>query len=1456
MKLKLLLGLLCVTCLGTIPTLITAQTASITSGCPPLTVNFTPPNNVDAYFWDFGNNVTSTLALPATTYTEPGVYTVSFRAGAGEPVLGTINIQVLPPPDLNIAIDTAFGCAPLAITFTNTSQIDDLIEVNRYSWGFGDGGSDNGISNVSHTYESAGTFTPSLSVSTNQPGCDVTKNFPELIQVNRVENVRFATSPPIPTACDPPLEVAFTNTTPDQNLQFSWDLGNGQASNAITPPNQTYTAYQRYTVTRTATDELGCQASFASQVNVGKPIANFSIRDTFCLEDTIQIANLSGPGNYRWDFGSAASPVISTEDSPSVTFKEKGFFPVTLTVTDPVRGCESDTTITVCVDKPDASFTSDPSYTCNDSLLINFQPDQLDAESYIWVFADGETSTEQRPSHQFVIPDSSIYGENGRNVLYSTLFVRNVSGCRDTFFAPDTIFMPNALFMPNRIDGCAPLSVTFSDSSRSMEQIIAWEYDYGDGSSASLNSDEPHAHVYNEPGTYDVVLNITNTDGCVDTSYALRIEVGEALSPDFSVDKTEICPGETVQFTNLTPPDSVDAWHFETDVGRSFHCYQEPELAWTFEEETGPMDVSLTVEYNGCQSSTVKEDLILVKGPIARIDYEMDCSDPFSYTIIDSSYNASILHWDLGDGSSNSGTAVRFTHPYRDTGDYQLILRAENPASGCAASSDTTIIHVRDITSDFSFSRDEICQGTRLNLNAQSSLNVDPTCWKGYTWLFDISGRPVQTHLDTLIFTFNQPGVETIRLVTEDINGCTDTSTQQLKIFDVEAAFATDDNLICFPAEVNFTDETQADTVITDYQWSFGGGGFSSEANPIHIYDGSFSEGDTIAVKLTVTDALGCTSQAADSLVVYQPRSFIITDPPFANACVGEEIKFFGVDYTAGGSGLEFTWDYRDGSLGSGINDIHSYSNEGDYIVRMTYAEIGSGCGGVDSVLASIQAPPEAQFSSNVDNDPFVCFPSQVQFTNTSTASSILFHQWDFGNGQQSTDKNPLASFEKGTFDIRLISATTFGCADTAYSSITLIGPEGDFAFEPEGICEGGTATFTLLDTVDVNSFSWDFGDGSPLVDGESPIMHTYENIPVLGPRPVTLILRSAENDCVTTVTKPITIFETRADFLINGGLDSVFCATTLDLNDNSTQANEFSWNFGNGMISTEQNPSIVLSPGEYEIQLAVANSDVGCRDTVARQVSIIELEDIAIQQDTICLGDTTQLSLVVSQEDYVFNWLGPDILEDPSLAMPLASPAMTSSYSVQIRDSLGCTAEVDGFIYVIEPLIWSGQDTSICVGESLSFPDPPNPEGLYEFSWSPPLPYVVNEGDSLLTLAISDVVGCFFDEYEYDIRSLTGLVKVPNVFTPNGDSYNDVFKAYTDLDVNEDEEIEILNMRIWNRWGQIVYQSQGPDSVWDGTHNGSPAPSDVYVYTIEMEVKICGEKGIQIRRGDVTLAR
>jgi len=1434
---------------------LSAQTASITQGCPPLSVNFTPPSGIATYFWDFGNNVTSNLELPSTTYIEAGEYTVSFSAGPGQAVLGTITISVLPTPDLAIQIDTTFGCTPLTVNFSNTSTISSEIDVLGLSWGFGDGGSGSGLTEISHTYTAAGTFTPSLSLTTNQQGCDVTKNFPDLIQANTVENVGFITTPNVPTACDPPFQVAFNNTTPGSNLQFQWDFGNGQTANTPNPSALTYTDYGRFKVTLTATDELGCQNSFEEQVNVGKPRANFSIRDTFCIGDSIQLFNLSDPGEYRWDFGSNAVPLLSTEENPIVVFKEKGIYPIRLSVSDPSRGCQSDTTIQVFVDKPDATFTSDPSYTCSDSLLVNFNPAQLDADTYLWVFGDLASSTQKQPSHQYILTDTSTYGERGLNILYTTLFVQNVSGCRDTSFVADTLFTPNALFMPDKIDGCAPLTVNFADSSNSSEPILNWTYDYGDGSTAVLDTDELHSHVYTEAGTYDVVLRIENEAGCRDTSYALRIEVGDAITPDFTVDKTDICPGESVQFTTLNPPDSIDAWHFETDAGRSFHCFNEPDLNWVFKEEAGPMDVALTVEFNGCQTTTTKEDFITVRGPVARLDYEMDCASPLTYEFRDSSYDASVLSWDFGDGETSN--SAHSNHTYTHTGDYQIILRAENPTSGCPASFDTTMIFVREIESNFQLGEEAVCQGASLVLDASPSQQVDTSCWKGRTWIFDISGRPITTQEDSVLFSFSIPGQETVTLVTEDINGCTDTMRQLIDILEIEADFEISDRSICFPSEIAFTSSTESDTSISSYEWQFGDGGSSSEANPFYTYTGGFADGDTIPITLQVKDALGCPSSASDFVVVYQPRSFIITDPPFANICLGEEVKFFGTPYNDAGSNLSFSWDFGNGHNGEGAATLSTYDTEGSYLARMTYQEVGSGCGGVDSVLVNVQAPPEALFTTSVDEDPFVCFPSQIQFTNTTATNTVLSHRWDFGNGQQSTDRNPLASFEKGTFEVELISSTTFGCSDTTYRSITLIGPEGDFDFNPEGICEGGSATFAIKDTLEVNSFSWDFGDGTPLQDDVSPITHTYNNIPVLGPRPVTLILRSAENGCVTTVTKPITIFETRADFLVNGSRDSVFCDDILTFTDNSTQANAYRWDFGNGMTTEQQNPEMSFAPGSYQVQLAVANTDIGCRDTLTKVITLTTLGDINFRQDTICLGDTTRLSILDPVPGFSYSWqASPDLLDDLSLPTPRVVAASTSSYQVTVTNEMGCSGEAEGFIYVITPPIWEGRDTSICVGETLDFADPPNPDGLYEFSWSPPLPRVIVAQDSVFRLTIGDVAGCFEEHYDYFIRSLTGEVKVPNVFTPNGDSFNDVFKAYTDLNVEAEEEIDILNMKVWNRWGQVVFEGSGPDAVWDGMHKGLPAPSDVYIYTIEMDVKVCDMRGIQVKRGDVTLVR
>ena len=89
--------------------------------------------------------------------------------------------------------------------------------------------------------------------------------------------------------------------------------------------------------------------------------------------------------------------------------------------------------------------------------------------------------------------------------------------------------------------------------------------------------------------------------------------------------------------------------------------------------------------------------------------------------------------------------------------------------------------------------------------------------------------------------------------------------------------------------------------------------------------------------------------------------------------------------------------------------------------------------------------------------------------------------------------------------------------------------------------------------------------------------------------------------------------------------------------------------------------------------------------------------------------------------------------------------------------------------------------------------------------------------------------------------------VQVPNAYSPNDDDKNDVF------DIVGPGSEAILNMRIWNRWGQKVYDGLGP---WDGTQDGKPAASDVYVYLIKIGCAVPIEDMEKVLKGDVTLLR
>lgn len=92
--------------------------------------------------------------------------------------------------------------------------------------------------------------------------------------------------------------------------------------------------------------------------------------------------------------------------------------------------------------------------------------------------------------------------------------------------------------------------------------------------------------------------------------------------------------------------------------------------------------------------------------------------------------------------------------------------------------------------------------------------------------------------------------------------------------------------------------------------------------------------------------------------------------------------------------------------------------------------------------------------------------------------------------------------------------------------------------------------------------------------------------------------------------------------------------------------------------------------------------------------------------------------------------------------------------------------------------------------------------------------------------------------------KVLPEFFEIPNVFTPNGDGVNDTFSPFV-------QTIEVLQIKVWSRWGELVYQ--GTDTGWDGKVNGQLAPSDVYAYEI---VGRHGDGRDETRKGSVTLLR
>ncbi len=260
----------------------------------------------------------------------------------------------------------------------------------------------------------------------------------------------------------------------------------------------------------------------------------------------------------------------------------------------------------------------------------------------------------------------------------------------------------------------------------------------------------------------------------------------------------------------------------------------------------------------------------------------------------------------------------------------------------------------------------------------------------------------------------------------------------------------------------------------TGYAWDFGDGNTSKEENPTHTY----AKDSTYTVKLTATNAGGSATKTATLTITLAGASIqVVANFTFeADSETAGKVTFKNTSENA----TSYAWDFGDGNKSTDENPTHTYAKDGTYTVKLTATNEGKSADKTATINlkgTSIQVKASFTFSKGTEGT--------VTFKNTSEGATS--YEWDFGDGNTSTDENPTHMYTKdSTYTVKLTATNKDGSADTTQTVSIVLPPTSSFTFSKG---TDGAVTFTNM-SENATSYAWTFGDGNTSID-ENPT-HTY----------------------------------------------------------------------------------------------------------------------------------------------------------------------------------------------------------------------------------------------------------------------------------------------------------------------------------------------------------------------------
>ncbi len=418
--------------------------------------------------------------------------------------------------------------------------------------------------------------------------------------------------------------------------------------------------------------------------------------------------------------------------------------------------------------------------------------------------------------------------------------------------------------------------------------------------------------------------------------------------------------------------------------------------------------------------------------------------------------------------------------------------------------------------------------------------------------------------------------------------------------------------------------------------------------------------------------------------------------------------------------------------------------------------------------------------------------------------------------------------------------------------------PQAEFTTNDLLGCEDFTVTFTNTSPPS-DSYEWDFGNGQGTSTEYSPTV-TFTN-----PGTYLVTLTVTDSICLLTDTAQIQI-TVLPEIQLSVSNDTILCSPLpLSFTANSNgSADYFIWSSTN-QFSDTLNPNVAdsvihVTPGSTTTYYVKAGNSA-CSSIDSVTVYFVSGSLVISGNDSICLNDPTTLTAMIQVPNVSFSyvWSPMSVLTaTPQANVVIANPPVSQWIYVDANGSNGCFDRDSVYVMVgnISGTISATANPQYVVpGNSSTLTASP---GGYSYSWIPQTGLSNPHGQVTqatptettdYTVYITDGICVKSAAVKVNVLEVVcdrTYVYVPNAFSPNGDLENDV------LYVRSAIATEIL-FRIFDRWGEMVFESKDQNIGWDGTFRGKLLKPDTYDYYLEAT---CVQGEQKIIKGNVTLIR